>query len=71
MLLRLPIFWRAVLIVVACAALLLLALFGSGLTGSVCREAQIVSPFHGPFSTVCRQIFLRDLFLKNSAGDAI
>jgi transposase len=37
----------------------------------VCHEAQIVSPFQDPFSTVCRQIFLRDLFLKNTTGYAI
>ena len=29
---------------------------------------KIVSPFQGPFSTACRQIFLRDLFLRNTTG---
>jgi hypothetical protein len=44
--------------------LLLLALFGSWLVGSVCEEARFVTPFQGPFSSMCHRIFLLICFLR-------
>lgn len=58
------------LIFVVCIALLL-AFFGSWLTSSVCQESQVDTPFRGPFSTLCRRIVPRDLFLKSATGYAI
>ena len=58
------------LIAVVCIALLL-AFFGSWLASFVCQESQVVTPFRGPFSTMCRRIFIRDLFLKSTTGYAI
>jgi hypothetical protein len=55
---------------VVCVALVL-AFFGYWLASSVCHEAQVVTPFQGPFSTVCRRMFFRDLFLKSVTGYAI
>jgi hypothetical protein len=53
--------------------ILLIAFFGIGnwLTSSVCYEAHRVAPFRGPFSSVCRRIFLGDLFLNGTTGYAI
>ena len=60
-----------VLLIAVVCIVLLLAFFGSCLASSVCQESQVVTPFRGPFSTVCRRIFLRDLFLKSATGYAI
>ena len=58
------------LVFVVCIALLF-AFFGSWLASSVCQESQVVTPFRGPFSTVCRRIVPRDLLFKNATGYAI
>jgi hypothetical protein len=58
------------LVLVVCIALLL-AFFGSWLASSVCQESQVVTPFRGPFSTMCGRVGFRDLFLKSATGYAI
>jgi hypothetical protein len=36
-------------------------LFGNWIVGSVRDEAQLATPFQGPFSSVCQRISPRDL----------
>jgi hypothetical protein len=68
---RSPPFLRAVLFAFVFVLLLLLALFGNWLVGSVCDEPRLATPFQGPFSSVCQQIAPRGLLLREATGYAI
>jgi hypothetical protein len=57
--------WAAILLAVIICSALLLSAYGDRFTNAICRETRRVTPFRGPFSSLCHRIVLRRLFFDS------